>query len=198
MNVEGDANDYLCKGLSGGTVVIKPPSNSTFVPEENILVGNVVLYGATGGKAFIRGVAGERFAVRNSGAEAVVEGVGDHGCEYMTRGRVVILGPTGRNFAAGMSGGEVFVLDEHGRFQDLCNTSMVDLEQVSDQPDVAALRRMVEEHLSYTGSVTAKRVLDDWDDTLPKFVKVMPIDYKRVLRERAQREKDHAMQVAHG
>ena len=198
MNVEGDANDYLCKGLSGGTVVIKPPPNSTFVPEENILVGNVVLYGATGGKAFIRGVAGERFAVRNSGAEAVVEGVGDHGCEYMTRGRVVILGPTGRNFAAGMSGGEVFVLDEDGRFQDLCNTSMVDLEQVSDQPDVAALRRMVEEHLSYTGSVTAKRVLDDWDDTLPKFVKVMPIDYKRVLSERAQREKDHAMQVAHG
>ena len=198
MNVEGDANDYLCKGLSGGTVVIKPPPNSTFVPEENILVGNVVLYGATGGKAFIRGVAGERFAVRNSGAEAVVEGVGDHGCEYMTRGRIVILGPTGRNFAAGMSGGEVFVLDEDGRFQDLCNTSMVDLEQVSDQPDVAALRRMVEEHLSYTGSVTAKRVLDDWDDTLPKFVKVMPIDYKRVLSERAQREKDHAMQVAHG
>ena len=198
MNVEGDANDYLCKGLSGGTVVIKPPPSSTFVPEDNILVGNVVLYGATGGRAFIRGVAGERFAVRNSGAEAVVEGVGDHGCEYMTRGRVVILGPTGRNFAAGMSGGEAFVLDEHGRFEGLCNTGMVGLEEVSAQEDIEALRRLIEDHLKYTGSATAERVLEAWDEMLPRFVKVMPTDYKRVLAERASREREGAGQAAHG
>ena len=125
MTLEGDANDYFCKGLSGGKVAVSPPADATFVPEENIIVGNVSLYGATGGKAFIRGIAGERFAVRNSGAEAVVEGVGDHGCEYMTRGTVVVLGPTGRNFAAGMSGGAAFVLDESGRFPELCNPEMV-------------------------------------------------------------------------
>jgi glutamate synthase domain-containing protein 3 len=190
MNVEGDANDYFCKGLSGGNVIIRPAAESTFVPEENILVGNVVLYGATNGKAFIRGVAGERFAVRNSGAEAVVEGVGDHGCEYMTGGRVVVLGPTGRNFAAGMSGGEAYVLDEHGRFRDLCNTAMVGLEDVSQQDDVGALRRMIEDHYRHTGSANAERVLADWDGYLPKFVKVMPNDYKRVLLERAQRQRD--------
>ena len=184
MNVEGDANDYFCKGLSGGTVIIGPPAESTFVPEDNILVGNVVLYGATGGKAFIRGVAGERFAVRNSGAETVVEGVGDHGCEYMTHGKVVVLGPTGRNFAAGMSGGEAFVLDESGRFASLCNTGMVGLEDVAESEDVAALRRMIEEHLRFTGSAKAARVLSSWDEMLPKFVKVMPNDYKRILEER--------------
>ena len=186
MTVEGDANDYFCKGLSGGKVVITPPRGSTFVPEENIIVGNVVLYGATSGKVFIRGIAGERFCVRNSGAEAVVEGVGDHGCEYMTRGRVVVLGPTGRNFAAGMSGGEAYVLDEDGRFRDLCNTDMVDLEPVAEESDRAALRRMIEDHLHYTGSANARRVIDDWDQMLPKFVKVMPIAYKRALRERAK------------
>ena len=188
MRVEGDANDYFCKGLSGGVVEIRPPAVATFVPEENILVGNVVLYGATAGKAFIRGVAGERFAVRNSGAEAVVEGVGDHGCEYMTGGRVVVLGPTGRNFAAGMSGGEAYVLDERGVFAGLCNQDMVDLESVGDAEDVANLRRLLEEHLRRTGSANAARVLNAWDATLPKFVKVMPRDYRRVLTERARRE----------
>ena len=196
FRVEGDANDYFCKGLSGGNVVIRPPEESGFVPEENIIIGNVALYGATGGKAFIRGIAGERFCVRNSGAEAVVEGVGDHGCEYMTRGRVVVLGPTGRNFAAGMSGGEAYVLDESGRFRDLCNTEMVFLEDVVEEADIEAVHRMLTDHLRYTGSVNAKRVLDNWDATLPKFVKVMPIDYKRVLLERAQREE--ALAVASG
>ena len=188
MYVEGDANDYFCKGLSGGKVIIRPPAESTFVPEENILVGNVVLYGATGGKVFIRGVAGERFAVRNSGAEAVVEGVGDHGCEYMTQGRVVVLGPAGRNFAAGMSGGEAYVLDELGRFRDLCNMGMVDLEDVVEEEDKAALRRMIEDHLRYTGSANAARVLRTWDKMLPRFVKVMPKDYKRILEERERRQ----------
>ena len=192
MNVEGDANDYFCKGLSGGNVIIKPPGEATFVPEENILVGNVVLYGATGGKVFIRGVAGERFAVRNSGAETVVEGVGDHGCEYMTRGRVVVLGPTGRNFAAGMSGGEAYVLDEFGKFRGLCNTGMVGLEDVETQEDEDALRGLIEEHLEHTGSVNAKRVLKNWDVMLPKFVKVMPYDYKRVLEERRRRDDQQA------
>jgi glutamate synthase (NADPH/NADH) large chain len=187
FNVEGDSNDYFCKGLSGGVVTIRPPRNATFPPEENILVGNVVLYGATDGKAFIRGIAGERFAVRNSGAEAVVEGVGDHGCEYMTGGRVVVLGPTGRNFAAGMSGGEAFVLDEGGRFRGLCNTEMVDLESVDHAEDEAHLKRLLQEHLENTGSANAERVLANWSAMLPKFVKVMPRDYKRVLAERKAR-----------
>ena len=185
MNVEGDANDYFCKGLSGGQVVINPPADSTFVPEENIIIGNVALYGATGGSAFIRGVAGERFAVRNSGTETVVEGVGDHGCEYMTGGRVVVLGPTGRNFAAGMSGGEAYVLDESGQFESLCNLGMVDLEPVEAEQDVEALRRLLSDHLSHTGSANAERVLGDWDRMVRLFVKVMPRDYKRVLAERA-------------
>ncbi len=188
MYVEGDANDYFCKGLSGGKVIIRPPADCTFVPEENVIVGNVVLYGATGGKVFIRGIAGERFAVRNSGAEAVVEGVGDHGCEYMTRGRVVVLGPTGRNFAAGMSGGEAYVFDESGKFKALCNMGMVDLEDVVSEEDRAALRRMIEAHLCYTGSANAARILAAWDQMLPRFVKVMPRDYKRVLAERKRRE----------
>ena len=188
FHVEGDSNDYFCKGLSGGKVVIRPPAEANFTPEDNIIIGNVALYGATGGSAFIRGVAGERFCVRNSGAEAVVEGVGDHGCEYMTRGRVIVLGPTGRNFAAGMSGGEAFVLDESGRFADLCNTEMVFLEDLVEEEDIATVRRMIEDHLRYTGSENARRVLDDWDAMLPKFVKVMPIDYKRVLAERAEAE----------
>ncbi len=187
MRLEGDANDYFCKGLSGGRVVIVPPSEASFTPERNIIVGNVALYGATGGSAFIRGMAGERFAVRNSGAEAVVEGVGDHGCEYMTRGRVVVLGPTGRNFAAGMSGGEAYVLDERGEFQSMCNPEMVDLEDVDSDEDAEALRQILEEHLHHTGSANARRVLDDWANMLPRFVKVMPRDYKRILAERALR-----------
>ncbi len=196
FHVDGDANDYFCKGLSGGLVTIQPPAEATFVPEENILVGNVVLYGATGGKAFIRGVAGERFCVRNSGAEAVVEGVGDHACEYMTRGRVVILGPTGRNFAAGMSGGEAFVLDEHGKFAELCNMELVLLEDLTEDADIAAVRRMIEDHLAFTNSANARRVLQNWETIRHKFVKVMPRDYKRVLAERT--EKTEAAMVAAG
>ena len=188
MYVQGDANDYFCKGLSGGKVVITPPPRSSFAPEDNTIIGNVALYGATSGKAFIHGIAGERFCVRNSGAEAVVEGVGDHGCEYMTGGRVVVLGPTGRNFAAGMSGGEAYVFDEQGTFPSLCNTEMVALERVEDQQDLEALRRMLSEHACLTGSARAERVLADWDDALPKFVKVMPHDYKRALMERTKQE----------
>jgi glutamate synthase domain-containing protein 3 len=187
INVKGDANDYFGKGLSGGKVVITPPAESTFVPEDNILIGNVALYGATQGTALIRGQAGERFCVRNSGAEAVIEGVGDHGCEYMTGGIVVVLGPTGRNFAAGMSGGIAYVLDEHGTFGDLCNMEMVGLENVVEEDDVAALRRLVEAHSRETGSVNAARVLNNWSEMLPNFVKVMPHDYRRVLEERRQR-----------
>ncbi len=190
MSVEGDANDYFCKGLSGGTVIIGPPPEVTFAPEDNILIGNVALYGATSGQAFVRGLAGERFAVRNSGAEAVVEGVGDHGCEYMTGGRVVILGPTGRNFAAGMSGGEAYVLDEAGDFASLCNPGMVELEPVKSDEDRSSLRSLIESHLELTGSANASRVLASWDLMLPKFTKVMPRDYKRVLAERGAREKE--------
>ena len=186
MKVKGDGNDYFGKGLSGGKIIITPPEESTYCPEENILIGNVALYGATGGKAFIRGIAGERFGVRNSGAEAVVEGVGDHGCEYMTRGKVVVLGQTGRNFAAGMSGGEAFVLDEHNKFKNLCNMGMVGHEKIVSISDISILRQLIEEHYTYTGSANAKRILEDWDNMLTKFVKVMPHDYKRVLEERSK------------
>ena len=161
--LEGDANDYVGKGLSGGKMIIYPPRESTYVAEENILIGNTVLYGATSGEAYFRGVGGERFAVRNSGAHAVIEGVGDHGCEYMTGGVVVVLGKTGRNFAAGMSGGVAFVLDEQGVFPSLCNQSMVDLEPVSTVDDIATLRTLIERHAQFTGSEPAKRVLENWD-----------------------------------
>ena len=187
FRLEGDANDYFCKGLSGGKVVIVPPERATFTPEDNTIIGNVSLYGATGGQAYIRGIAGERFCVRNSGAEAVVEGVGDHGCEYMTGGRVVVLGPTGRNFAAGMSGGEAYILDEDGVFPSLCNSEMVALEPVEADEDIETLRRLLTNHLRYTGSAPAERVLANWDEILPKFIKIMPHDYKRVLMERAER-----------
>ncbi|MBN1488931.1 MAG: glutamate synthase large subunit [Phycisphaerae bacterium] len=186
VRVDGDANDYFCKGLSGATVVIEPPPESTFVPEENILIGNVALYGATSGNVFIRGIAGERFCVRNSGARAVVEGVGDHGCEYMTGGRAVILGGTGRNFAAGMSGGIAYVLDEvgdFGRFR--CNLEMVELEKVTDADDIAELRELIEEHYHHTSSTVARKVLDNWETMLAKFVKVMPTEYKRALERLA-------------
>ncbi|HEY2767420.1 MAG TPA: glutamate synthase large subunit [Solirubrobacteraceae bacterium] len=185
----GDANDYAGKGLSGGVVAVRPRAgmNADFVAEDNVIVGNTVLYGATSGKAFFRGVAGERFAVRNSGACAVVEGVGDHGCEYMTGGRVVVLGPTGRNFAAGMSGGVAYVLDEQGAFPARCNMGMVDFEAL-DAEDAIELRAMIDEHAQRTGSPVAASVLERWDDLLAQgaFVKVMPRDYKRVLREREQ------------
>ncbi|MBM3264565.1 MAG: glutamate synthase subunit alpha, partial [candidate division Zixibacteria bacterium] len=183
LSLEGDANDYTGKGLSGGCVAVYPPTRTGFIAADNVIIGNVALYGATAGKAFFCGRAGERFAVRNSGAEAVVEGVGDHGCEYMTRGRVVVLGATGRNFAAGMSGGIAYVLDEKGTFPSLCNREMVDLETVETEEDLHDLRRMIEEHVRYTQSVRGKDVLDRWGEMLPKFVKVMPVDYRRVLEE---------------
>ncbi|MDY7015665.1 MAG: glutamate synthase-related protein, partial [Cyanobacteriota bacterium] len=181
LELEGDANDYFGKGLSGGKIIIYPPAESTFVPEENILIGNVAFYGATGGEAYINGVAGERFCVRNSGVEAVVEAVGDHGCEYMTGGKVVIIGPTGRNFAAGMSGGVAYILDEEGDFATRCNTQMSDIEPLDDE-DRAIVRQMVEKHSAYTNSQKAAKVLENWGKTARKFVKVMPRDYKRVLQ----------------
>ncbi|HEY3377444.1 MAG TPA: glutamate synthase large subunit [Armatimonadota bacterium] len=181
LRLEGDVNDYLGKGLSGGKIIIYPPASATFVPEENIIVGNVAFYGATGGEAYIRGMAGERFCVRNSGVNTVVEAIGDHGCEYMTGGRVVVIGPTGRNFAAGMSGGIAYILDEDGDFATRCNVQMVDLDLVEDTGEIAELRGMIERHAEYTGSTVAQRVLAEWETLLPKFVKVIPKDYKRVL-----------------
>ncbi|HUN79683.1 MAG TPA: glutamate synthase-related protein [Solirubrobacteraceae bacterium] len=199
FTLRGDANDYAGKGLSGGVIAVRPREGmaADFVAERNVIVGNTVLYGATAGKAFFRGLAGERFAVRNSGAWAVVEGVGDHGCEYMTGGRVVVLGPTGRNFAAGMSGGIAYVLDEHGAFPARCNMGMVDFEQLAPA-DAIELRAMIEEHGQRTGSSVAARVLRDWDGLLARaaFVKVMPRDYKRVLLELAAEEEQHAEGVA--
>jgi len=192
LTLEGDANDYVGKGLSGGRIIIYPPRASTFVAEENMLVGNVVLYGATSGEAFFNGMAGERFAVRNSGATAVVEAVGDHGCEYMTNGLVVVLGSAGRNFAAGMNGGIAFVLDETGEFaRARCNRTSVELDPVADPEDVRKLSELILRHANLTGSPRAKWVLENWDALLPKFVKVFPHEYKRVLgvqraAERAQ------------
>jgi len=185
LTLHGDANDYTGKGLSGGVLAVRPPEGVAFTPEENVVVGNTVLYGATGGRAFFRGLAGERFCVRNSGVHAVVEGVGDHGCEYMTGGRAVILGPTGRNFAAGMSGGVAYVLDPEGAFPAKCNMEMVELEEPSDE-DLDEVRALVEEHRERTGSTVAERVLADWDALRGAWVKVMPLDYKRVLREREE------------
>jgi glutamate synthase (ferredoxin) len=179
--LEGDANDYIGKGLSGGKIIVYPPQGSTFVPEENIIVGNVAFYGATSGEAYIRGMAGERFCVRNSGIDAVVESVGDHGCEYMTGGRVVVLGPAGRNFGAGMSGGIAYVLDERGDFKARVNAQMVGIEKLDDPEEIAQVRSMVERHLANTKSERAKKVLGEWDRMVPLFVKVMPKDYKRVL-----------------
>jgi glutamate synthase (ferredoxin) len=186
LTLEGDSNDYIGKGLSGGRIVVYPPKNARFVAEENILIGNVALYGATSGEAYFRGVAGERFAVRNSGAAAVVEGVGDHGCEYMTGGRVIVLGKTGRNFAAGMSGGIAYVLDAGGLFRNRCNTAMVTLEALDDPEDVDVVRSMVVRHVQYTASELGARVLRDWDALRSLFVKVMPRDYKRVLLAQAK------------
>ncbi len=184
LELEGDANDYVGKGLSGGRLIVRPPKTATFPAEENIIVGNVVLYGATRGHAFFRGRAAERFAVRNSGAWAVVEGVGDHGCEYMTGGRVVVLGATGRNFAAGMSGGIAYVWDPDATFLTRCNLGMVELERVETDEDIAELFELIEQHRDCTGSTVAARVLDAWPGILRQFVKVMPIDYKRVLMAR--------------
>src|SRR4051812_17875105 len=174
--LEGDANDYIGKGLSGGRIVVYPPKDAGFVAEENVIVGNVAFYGATGGEAYIRGIAGERFCVRNSGVDAVVEGVGDHGCEYMTGGRVVVLGPTGRNFAAGMSGGVAYVVDADGKFASRCNKAMISLSLVEDA-ELFMVRRMIEKHIEYTGSALGQKLLQNW----VRFLRVMPNDYRRVL-----------------
>jgi glutamate synthase (ferredoxin) len=180
--LEGDSNDYVGKGLSGGKIIVYPPELATFVPEENIIIGNVAFYGATSGEAYIRGMAGERFCVRNSGITAVVESIGDHGCEYMTGGRVVVLGPTGRNFAAGMSGGVAYVLDEVGDFPSRCNVQMVSLEKLEHPDEIEQLWKIVQRHQTYTHSARAASILANWELMIPKFVKVMPKDYKRVLQ----------------
>src|SRR6185312_4304181 len=215
FDLEGEGNDYVGKGLSGGKIIVKPPRNSGIVPEESIIVGNTVLYGAIDGECYFRGIAGERFAVRNSGAIAVVEGAGDHCCEYMTGGIVVVLGKTGRNFAAGMSGGIAYVLDEAGDFKRRCNLAMVELEPVPSENNVMERNRhqtgdleshglvdvsdmtrfdeqrlyqLIERHLHYTGSERARAILADWSAYLPKFVKVMPVEYRRALEEIARQQ----------
>jgi len=214
FELEGDANDYVGKGLSGGRIIIKPPADGGIVPEESIIVGNTVLYGAIAGECYFRGVAGERFAVRNSGAIAVIEGAGDHCCEYMTGGVVIVLGRTGRNFAAGMSGGIAYVLDDDGTFASRCNLAMVELEPIPDEEDVAEriyghandleshgrvdvspdmtrydaqrLRVLISRHAHFTGSRRAREILDNWSAFLPKFRKVMPVEYRRALAEMAK------------
>lgn len=183
LRLEGDANDYLGKGLSGGKIIVVPPEESAFSAEKNIIVGNTILYGATGGEVFIRGIAGERFCVRNSGVIAVVEGTGDHCCEYMTGGRAVILGETGRNFAAGMSGGIAYVYNEKGNFDYFCNMGMVELSLVEDLADLRELKELISKHMDYTGSERAKEILDNWDQHLPRFIKVTPYEYMKVLEE---------------
>ncbi|MGZ3434118.1 MAG: GltB/FmdC/FwdC-like GXGXG domain-containing protein, partial [Isosphaeraceae bacterium] len=183
LRVRGDANDYAGKGLSGGKLIIAPPPQAAFPAGENVIVGNVALYGATGGEAFFRGRAGERFAVRNSGAKAVVEGVGDHACEYMTGGVVVVLGGTGRNFAAGMSGGYAFVYDPEGRFRDRCNLEMVDLVPVEDYKDVGLLSNLINRHVLYTGSEIGNEIVNDYPNALGAFIKIFPRDYRRVQEQ---------------
>jgi glutamate synthase (ferredoxin) len=195
--VEGDVNDYCGKGLSGGRIIVYPPRDATFKAEENIVAGNVVLYGATGGEIFLCGIAGERFCVRNSGAHAVVEGVGDHGCEYMTGGRAIVLGETGRNFAAGMSGGIAYVLDEHDRFASLINREMVELEQPTAE-DFDYIHAMVRRHVEYTDSARGQYVIENWDRVAAKFVKVMPTDYKRALAEMQKAAEAAAVNRANG
>ncbi|MBF6560783.1 MAG: glutamate synthase large subunit [Candidatus Binataceae bacterium] len=196
LYLEGDANDYCGKGLSGGFIAVRPPREATFTPEENIIIGNVALYGATGGEAFFRGMAGERFAVRNSGATAVVEGVGDHGCEYMTRGLVVVLGKTGRNFAAGMSGGVAFVFDEDGTFRPRCNMGMVELHALDDPAEASHIHALLVRHHQYTGSGVARRLLDNWDEYVTRFVKVMPTEYRQVLERQLNMKSDLARLAA--
>jgi glutamate synthase domain-containing protein 3 len=185
LTIEGDANDYVGKGLSGGKIIIYPPKESTFKAEENVIAGNVILYGATGGEAYIRGIVAERFAVRNSGARTVVEGIGDHGCEYMTGGRVVVLGSTGRNFGAGMSGGIAYVWNRGGEFHRQCNLETFELEKVTAAEDILELKALIANHYKYTDSPVARAILDNWAHTLSQFIKVMPVDYKRVLNEQA-------------
>jgi len=191
LRLEGDTNDYVGKGLCGGKIAVYPPKDVSFVPEENIIAGNVLLYGATSGEAYFRGKAGERFGVRNSGVDAVVEGVGDHGCEYMTGGRVVVIGETGRNFAAGMSGGIAYVWNKTGDFEIRCNKEMVALEELENE-DVKLVQEMLRKHQDYTGSVVAAQFLKNWDSLGKQLVKVMPVDYKKAL----QAQKEAATQPA--
>ncbi|MDE7278062.1 MAG: glutamate synthase subunit alpha, partial [Lachnospiraceae bacterium] len=188
LELVGDSNDYFGKGLSGGKLIVYPPKGSRFKQDENIIIGNVALYGATSGKAFINGVAGERFCVRNSGALAVVEGVGDHGCEYMTGGRVVILGSIGKNFAAGMSGGIAYVLDENNDLYTKVNKKMVSSYEMTSKYDVLELKEMIKEHVAYTNSVKGKEILDHFGEYLPKFKKIIPHDYERMLKLIVQME----------
>ncbi len=195
LQLVGDANDYLGKGLSGGRIIVQTPPQSPFDPKRNVIVGNTLLYGATSGEVFVNGLAGERFAVRNSGAVAVVEGVGDHACEYMTGGTVVVIGQTGRNFAAGMSGGIAYVLDEHQLFDTLCNLDMVDLESIYQEEDQQVLRDLIRRHYDWTSSVQARRILDNWQEMSGKFVKVMPIDYRKALERQRQQEAVRADQT---
>jgi glutamate synthase (NADPH/NADH) large chain len=195
FRLEGDSNDYIGKGLSGGKIIVVPPVGSTFKPEKNIIIGNTSFYGATSGEAYIRGVAGERFCVRNSGAKAVIEGTGDHCCEYMTGGRVVVLGKTGRNFAAGMSGGIAYVLDENGDFDYYCNKGLVDLTPVEDKADIKELQSMINSHLLNTQSTLASKILTKWEEYLPRFVKVIPFEYKKVLEEQKLRELKRKLQL---
>ncbi len=189
LELVGDSNDYFGKGLSGGKLIVYPPKGSKFKQDENIIIGNVELYGATFGKAFINGVAGERFCVRNSGAIAVVEGVGDHGCEYMTGGRVVVLGVTGKNFAAGMSGGIAYVLDEDNDLYTKVNKEMVSSYEITSKYDVIELKEMIKEHVALTNSVKGKEILDNFGEYLPKFKKIIPHDCERVLKLIGQKDK---------
>jgi len=181
MTVNGNTNDYLGKGLSGAKLVIKVPEGSTLVPEDNVIIGNVALYGATAGRAYINGRAGERFCVRNSGAKAVVEGIGDHGCEYMTGGIAIILGEVGRNFGAGMSGGIAYVFDEKDTFHRKCNTQALNLLKVDEEKDIKQLRDLIESHYNATSSPLAQRILENWETCLPKFIKVFPEEYRQAL-----------------
>jgi glutamate synthase (NADPH/NADH) large chain len=191
MTLEGDANDYVGKGLCGGKIIVKTPVGATFDPRENIIIGNTTMYGAISGEAYFNGVAGERFCVRNSGANAVVEGLGDHGCEYMTGGRVAILGRTGRNFGAGMSGGIAYVLDEDGLFHTRCNPSMIDLEAVTAPGDQKELQELILKHYQYTGSQIAEDILLNWPSYLARFIKVTPREYRRALAQLAQEVSTH-------
>ena len=198
FHLEGDVNDYLGKGLSGGKIIVNPPVSSPFEPHKNIIAGNTILYGATSGELYVNGIAGERFAVRNSGAKAVVEGTGDHGCEYMTGGRVVVLGETGRNFAAGMSGGIAFVLDINGDFEYFCNKDMVELSGLRDYEDVTELQEMIAKHLAYTKSPLAEKILTNWETYLPRFVKVMPLEYKKVINQQKINEINKRLKKVEG
>jgi glutamate synthase domain-containing protein 3 len=192
FEIEGDANDYFGKGLCGGKLILYPPQNIPYKPNENVILGNVAFYGATSGEAYIYGLAGERFCVRNSGAKVVVSAVGDHGCEYMTGGKAVILGEIGKNFAAGMSGGIAYIYDEKGNLKQRINTEMVDLDAIEDQNESDEIKSMVEKYVRYTGSKEAEKLLEEWDETVSKMIKVMPVDYKRVLAHmpRAKDEQD--------